>query len=106
MVFTLNLIFTNIGINLFLPGLKKVLGTFLIISICLFQVTMQYLYLGESEETWNTYTTKVRSEKISAHLSTYLAAQSFSILPVMAIIFFLESMLTLFIDEILKVFGK
>ena len=40
LIFTLNLYFMNIGINLFLTKFKKLVCTFLICCICTFQITM------------------------------------------------------------------
>ena len=40
LIFTMNLLFMNIGINLFLTKFKKIAFTFFTCFICVFQVTM------------------------------------------------------------------
>lgn len=103
MIFTLNFLFMNIGINLFLPILKKLACTFFITSLCLYQVMMQQLYLANGD-SWEEYSTEERLHRIGKHLYDN---KSYSMLiPVMIIILFLESMTHLFIAEILKVFAK
>lgn len=106
LVFTLFLLFMNIGINLFLTTCKKLACTFFICSLCGFQIAMQRLYMAETELVWGTYSTEVRLQKIGDHLSTSGGEQAGAILPAMIIILFLESTTQIFISEILKIFAK